>query len=100
MKKFLNIHIHNRKMRHLIASSKQEAVYKDFKNIISRLMLENTQIKDDELSRRIRNSKYPKLLCDLYSSALTELLRQWLEHKYEISPEALVDFIESEFIGC
>ena len=31
---------------------------------------------------------------------MTELLRQWLENKYDISPKELVDFIENEFIGC
>lgn len=84
-------------MRHLVAFSKQEDVYKDCKMIISKIMIGIAAQKNDPKSIRIRNSKYPKLLCDLYSGVLTELLRQWLENKFDISPKELLEFLEKEF---
>ncbi|WP_251942389.1 TetR/AcrR family transcriptional regulator [Staphylococcus sp. Marseille-Q5304] len=93
---------HRSTFRHLLLSSKQEDVFRDFQQIISNEMFEGAFAKtdceehEDELAAHIRESRFPHLICDVKSMMLVEVLRQWLVHKYEFTPKELIKFIEEE----
>ncbi|EMA6343009.1 TetR/AcrR family transcriptional regulator C-terminal domain-containing protein [Bacillus cytotoxicus] len=54
------------------------------------ILYENSGKYNDSLSIKIRNSAYPKVLCDFYSSGFFEIIKKWVSNEYPYSKEELI----------
>lgn len=61
----------------------------------SEILLENSGKNNDLLSQQIRNSKYPKVLCDFYISGFIEIVKKWISDEYPYSKEELLHIVKS-----
>ncbi|MCU5746331.1 TetR/AcrR family transcriptional regulator [Staphylococcus sp. SQ8-PEA] len=91
---FVSYFDENKKVfKHLITSERSIDVLNEIKRIHSKMMLEASRFNDDEVARKVRESKHPEMLCDFMSSGVVEILRNWVNNKYEQGTEALFDFL-------
>ncbi|MBG9455399.1 TetR family transcriptional regulator [Lysinibacillus sphaericus] len=56
----------------------------------SEILYKNSIKYNDPLSVQIRNSDYPKVLCDFYCSGFFEIIKKWINNEYPYSKEELI----------
>jgi AcrR family transcriptional regulator len=54
------------------------------------ILYENSMEYNDSLSIKIRNSAYPKVLCDFYCSGFFEIIKKWVGNEYPYSKEEVI----------
>ncbi|MCL1696571.1 MULTISPECIES: TetR/AcrR family transcriptional regulator [unclassified Lysinibacillus] len=77
---FLNITIKNN----------NHELYDKLIQLGAEILLENSKKNNDLLSNKIRNSKYPIVLCDFYCSGYFEIVKRWINNDYPYSKEELL----------
>lgn len=88
----------NRSFFKNIMSESSDYLYESLDQFISRMLLENASKYEDDLSRRIRNAKYPELLSDFYSSGMRQIFKKWVEnHDNQYTKCEIIEFIEDIF---
>lgn len=55
-----------------------------------KISYENATQYNDPLSKQIRNSDYPNVLCDFYCSGFFEIIKKWVNNEYPYSKEELI----------
>lgn len=92
------INEHQKVFRHLLVSSRQEDVFRGLTQVGSKMMLEGAYNNNpDLLSIKIRESKYPDIIADFYSSGFVEVLRRWVENNYDYTVEEIFEAINESF---
>ncbi|HDR7705434.1 TPA: TetR/AcrR family transcriptional regulator [Bacillus thuringiensis] len=63
------------------------------------VLCENAMRYNDPLSKQIRNSDYPNVLCDFYCSGFCEIVKKWVNNEYPYSKEELIQIVNSFLIN-
>lgn len=72
-------------------------LYDNLIQLGSEILYENSIKYNDPLSVQIRNSAYPKVLCDFYCSGFFEIIKKWINNEYPYSKEELI-YIVNNFL--
>lgn len=81
--------------RHLITSAKSVDIYRELIQVHSKLMYDESAVKSDDLSIKIRESDHPKMLCDFMSAGLIEVLKNWVDNNYDDDAVELYHFFKN-----
>lgn len=89
----------------MLVSSRQVDVFRSLTRASREMMLYGVKNNhDDPLALKIRESKYPEILADFYSSGVIEVLRRWVENDYNYSVdeifETLNNTLEASLQNC
>ncbi len=81
--------------RHLFTSTKSGDIYQELIQVHSKLMFDESCEKNDDLSRKIRQSNHPEMLCDFMSAGLIEVLKNWVDNNYDDDAVELYHFFKN-----
>ncbi|AAS43797.1 TetR family transcriptional regulator [Bacillus cereus] len=74
-------------------------LYDNLIQLGSEILYENSIKYNDLLSMQIRNSVYPKIICDFYCSGFFEIIKKWVNNEYPFSKEELIYIINNFLIN-
>lgn len=74
-------------------------LYDNLIQLGSEILYENSIKYNDPLSVQIRNSAYPKIICDFYCSGFFEITKKWINNEYPYSKEELFYIVNNFLIN-
>lgn len=74
-------------------------LFKSMVNIASNILLEHSKTKNDPISNRINQSKYPEVMCELYATSIMTILQNWISREYHYKKEELFEIFNQVVFG-
>ncbi|MDR0270570.1 TetR/AcrR family transcriptional regulator [Paenibacillus sp.] len=59
----------------------------------AKIIHEKASYMDDVISRKIRESNHPEILCSFYCSGMIEVVKQWVNQEYPYSKNEIVQIL-------
>jgi AcrR family transcriptional regulator len=66
-------------------------LFKSMVKIASDILREHSKTEDDPISTKIKQSKYPDVICELYAVSLMTILQNWVSREYHYQKEELFE---------
>lgn len=73
--------------------------FKSMVKIASDILREHSKTENDPISNKIKQSKYPDVLCDLYATAFMTILQNWVSKEYTYKKEELFEIFNQVMFG-
>jgi AcrR family transcriptional regulator len=74
-----------------LLGSEGHIFFKSMVKIASDIMREHSKTGVDPISTRIRESKYPNVMCELYATSFMTILQNWVSKEYNYQKEELFE---------
>jgi AcrR family transcriptional regulator len=66
-------------------------LFKSMVKIASDILREHSKTENDPISKKINQSKYPDVICELYATAFMTILQNWITKEYHYQKEELFE---------
>lgn len=77
----------------ITTKNESNELYNSLVKIGGKIIREKASFMDDVISRKIRESKHPEILCDFYCSGIIEVVKQWVNQEYPYSKSEIVQIL-------
>lgn len=66
-------------------------LFKSMVKIASDIIREHSKTENDPISKKINQSKYPDVICDLYATSFMTILQNWMSKEYNYQKDELFE---------
>lgn len=90
----------NRKLlEHALLGSDGHLLFKSLVEIAARLIRQHAESRNDPLLDKIRLSKYPEVVCEIYATVYITILQKWISGEYRYKKEDIFDIFTQVMLG-
>lgn len=78
-------------LEHALLDSDSQILFKSMVEIAAGLIREQSKSRNDPLSEKLRQSRYPDVVCDVYATAFITILQKWISGEYKYGKEDILN---------
>jgi AcrR family transcriptional regulator len=78
-------------LEHALLDTDSQILFKSLVEIAAGLIREQSKSRNDPLSEKLRRSRYPDVVCDMYATAFITILQKWISGEYKYDKEDILN---------
>lgn len=84
---------------HTLLGSDGHHLFKSLVEIAADLIRDHVNTRDEPISQKIRQARYPEVVCDIYATVYITILQKWISGEYRYEKDEILDIFTQIVLG-